>query len=244
MVPLFNISSIFIKGLVVISTVLALWSCELDDPDVEITVADIITLSADKDSLEADGQKTFILTAELQDKTDQNKEVTFHTSYGTFTNGDAPGTSTTKIMSSGRVAIARLKVTTQVEGRIFISAELGGYACDKEIKTTFAYPTSITISIDDPILLKNRGNVVTATAMLERDEGTISDGIPVRFSFVDLEKKGLFLNYSSLGFTSNQIVSTAIQSVNDSIGPFRFIATIPTNNIGDSLRFELNLVVQ
>lgn len=236
----YKLSHLNISGLIFIALVLTVAACELEDPEVEILAEHIISLSSNVDSLEADSENTFILTAELQELTDPNKDVTFRTSYGIFTNGDEPGTQETTVRSSGRIAKAELRVNKDVESRIFVSATIDEYASNKELKTVPAYPTSIRLIPDDLIVNKNRGNIVTVDVELDRDQGEVSNNIPVSFAFDDLYDKDLLLLFNTLEFTNDGRCSITIQSLNDSIGPFLFRALVPSKELGDSLIYELN----
>ena len=230
--------------LILISMAGLLFACELDDPNIEILAQDVIRLKSNVDSLEADGLQTFVLTAELMDKTDPNKDVVFQTSYGTFTNGDAPGTRKTTIKSSGRTALAYLKVTNIVEERIFVSAQLSGYACDKVLKATPAYPTSMILNTNDLFVQKNKGNIVTVSVDLRRNQGSVSNELPVNFSYVDTEGRNLLLLFRPIVFSSNGRVSIELQSLNNSVGPFILRATAPMNSLSDTIVKELQMWVE
>jgi hypothetical protein len=182
-------------------------------------------------------------------KTDPNKEVTFRTNYGTFVNGK---TSTdgkeTKITSSGRTATTKLQVTQEVKNKIFINAFVGtplvNYASEIELKTIPSYPTTFDINPDNLRINKNGGNIVTMNIKTQSSKGKVSENIPVHFSYSDVDKKGLVLNFVKTASIKDENASVQLKSLNDSIGKFAFRIAIPKNSRGDSLVQFITMDIQ
>ena len=221
-------------------------ACQLDDPKIEILASDVLKLTVDKESVPADGESIILLSANLLEKTDPNKEVVFTTSYGSFINANNTNYNIEQITikSSGRTAKAKLKVTTETEDRIFLSAELGGYKVNKEISTTLSYPEMINAFPDDLVLAKNGGSTITVEVETTRFNGNVSENIPISFSYKDTDSSGLSLNFRGSNTLVNQNTSVQIKSVNNAVGPFDFLIVVPKNDEGETIEFRLNLIVQ
>lgn len=199
-------------------------ACELEDPREGISSDQIISLKSSGAEAPANGIATIELTAELLDKADPNKEITFRTAYGSFSNADPETPKLISITASGRKAVALLQMENKPSKDFLVSAEVEGFKDEIKLTAVPALPESMLFSTGRQVIQPNAGNEAELTVKLFRNEGVVSDGTKVEFSQAPLDNSLAELTLPDFDFTTDNELATSVRSNNLEEGPVLVIA--------------------
>lgn len=135
-------------------------------------------------SLESNGIASLVVTVELPPSVPRDVSVEFATTLGRWTiPGGTPDRKVT-VPARGGVAEARLFAAGDV-GTAYITVSGGGMRAQTTVALTPALPDFADLFLNRTAAPADGATAVTATAILRREAGTVSRGIPVRFEVRD-----------------------------------------------------------
>ena len=223
-------------------------SCDLDDPDLGVAAADVITLSATDTDLVANGETSVVLTAELGRASEPNLAITFTTTSGTFLEADDSDTYT--VAASGRTATATLVSATEVNENVVVTATVdapnGGnslpFKATRNLKFTRAFPENMIFSSDKLFVTNNGFDGANLCVQLFRNIGMVSANMQVNFEAIMLDSA--MVSLVPFSFTDDNAKATNIvRSANLKKGQVAIVAEVLQEN-GMFLRdtLEINIV--
>lgn len=136
-----------------------------------------ITLTVESNELTADGSETALVEAELPPSAPRNAPIRFTTSRGRFV---APGSDTPQVVVRAEAGRATVRLTSAGEiGTAFIAATSGGATDMAQVELVAALPDTVILSGDRSVAPADGNTAVTITALLRREEGTVSGNLEV-----------------------------------------------------------------
>lgn len=161
-----------------LTLLLVLISCIYNEPDSfnDTTFIDVV---ASVGSVAADGSTTTNLSIQLDENLEIiNKEVTFETNLGTFSNGEK---SISTSLDAFNKADAYLKSSTT--GTASVMARIGAVVSEsEEISFTEALADDLILNLNTLTHSNGINNKLTITATLLRSSGIPTSGLEVAFS--------------------------------------------------------------
>lgn len=178
-------SSFSIATLLIIS-IFCFSNCELEDPELGITTAEIISLSASQPTLLANGESRITLRATLEEKADPNLDITFTTEAGSF---PLAGENTQEITltASGRTAEVILQSDNTNTGFVIVSAALGNYKAPLLVDFQEALADAILLSADRQTVTADRVDFAQITSSLFKENGMPTIGTRVNYEIIELD---------------------------------------------------------
>jgi hypothetical protein len=143
-----------------------------------------ISVRSSADSLLSDGLGDVVLSAELPAALPQDALVEFSTSLGRFIN--PAGGPERKVAVRARDGVAEVRLISAGEvGTAQITATGAGSRAQTTVELAPSRPEIIDLFLDRTAAPADGAVPVTVTAVLRRQTGTVSRGIPVRFEARD-----------------------------------------------------------
>lgn len=223
---------IFIAGML-------LAGCALEDPLAGIRTDEVITLSADDQTLLADGRSVLVLTARLGDEASPNLPIRFRTEQGRFAGAASPRDLT--LTASGREAIVTLVSGQTASERVTVTAETGGFSAPLVLSFGRAYPDALQLTLEDPVLQAVPGASTELNTRLLRSLGQVSEGTRVFFSTQALAGSPE-LAIVPFADAAGQELQTALTCRSSEAGTVRITAAVALAP-GDTLRQSIALVL-
>ncbi|MGK0366000.1 MAG: hypothetical protein ACI85O_003070 [Saprospiraceae bacterium] len=172
--------------ILLIVSVLTFSNCELEDPVIGVTTDEIISIKSSEPEILANGEARIILTAELLDKSDPNRSITFQTEAGSFPlSGE--GAQIATLTASGRIAEITLQSDYENTGSVIISATVGNYSKPLVLDFKPAFPNDIVSAADRQTITADRVEFAQITTKLYSDVGFPTIGTRVNYEIIELD---------------------------------------------------------
>lgn len=231
---------------------LFLSSCSLfilDDPTQELPLDEVLKISVDKDSIEADGQSSLMITAELGELADASQSIKFKTSGGKLSDlasTVSPESETIiEIEPGSKTALARLTSDLMPDKNISLVVSVGEIERFRNISFIRSYPETATFSADSYILEVSSNSKADLRLETYKDLGTTSDRTMVRLMAMPVDSNSsVRVDLPQIVITENGVASAEIRPIGQGTGDVIVRAAIPLNAIGDSLYKELVITFQ
>jgi hypothetical protein len=176
--------------IMVLPVLLFLTGCELQNPEVGVSVDDIITLNLEDEnttSILADGRARITFVANLGALADANQEIVFNTEAGTFAEAAGSEQNTFTIKASGKEARATLISNTTVAEEVIVTASVGDFITSRVIEFSRALPDDMTLTASSLNFDANGSDLTTLTVELFRNEGSPSDNARIDIETTPLD---------------------------------------------------------
>jgi Bacterial Ig-like domain (group 1) len=165
----------------VVSALLLASACE--DPKV-VMPADQLSLVARDSVVEADGVSASLIQAALPRSLPQDASIEFVTTLGRLIPpSGAPDRKATVRARGGRAEV--LLVSSGETGTAFVSATGVGSAVQTSVRLAPAPAHFIELIVDRMAAPADGKTAITATALLKRNSGAVTAGLPVQFIATD-----------------------------------------------------------
>lgn len=172
--------------ILLIISILTFTNCELEDPNIGILTEEIIAIRSSQPEVLADGISRVTITAELLEKSDPDREITFTTEAGSFPlEGENIQIST--IRASGRTAEVVLQSDNENVGLVTVSAAVETYKVTDNIDFVPALPDDIVTEISKNIITANQVDFAQLTTKLFRDTGNPTVGTRINYEVIPLD---------------------------------------------------------
>jgi hypothetical protein len=155
------------------------------NPASSVKLDDIIQVTAENDSLLADGFSFTGILAKLPEEA-SGKTVTFSTDFGTFCRSDSSRNSASKVLTvKATNGTARVFLRSDLDViNAIVSAQVDSFTNFTVVRFIRAYPDDILLHADPAILSADSIYTSKIEATLTRSEGSVSKNTLVRFSAV------------------------------------------------------------
>jgi hypothetical protein len=213
-----------------------------NNPDTTVALEEIITVTADQDSLLADGFSYTAIRATLP-KEAQGKTVTFTTDSGTLRRTGAMGDSTSKtftVKAAAGSAHVFLRSGTDVRDTI-VSAHVDSFTNFTVVRCIRAYPNNIVLSADPAILVVDSISSSEISVTLLRDKGLVSKKTLIQFTVVKKGSLQPFGNIPASALSDAEGKARVLLANSDSIGTA--VVTAFVENTNEDKRIERSVEV-
>jgi hypothetical protein len=158
--------------------------CALEDSTTGVETREVITLQLEDAEISADGLDLVRITADLGEKSDVNKEITFKTDWG-FLAG-VPRTSGTesktfKVVASGRTATVYLRADSTFAERAGVTATVGGFVTDTMIVVRHSVPVKVQAYVNKGSIKADLIESAEVKVYLTAARGWVTDRTRVDF---------------------------------------------------------------
>jgi hypothetical protein len=170
----------------VLSLFLIFASCNLDDP-TQVKIDQIITLTAEKSSLAANGVDRCLIRADLKGDTPDGQSVIFRTDAGTFSGAPAGvqagqnGSEMTVKANAMTASVYLISSTQETQATVFVS--VGAYSEKAAISFVRVAPERIVLTSNRTRIAADGNQTATLTASLVpvNNIGTVTERTRILF---------------------------------------------------------------
>lgn len=206
---------------------------------------DLLVLTVNPPTIPADGVSVAMLKARVPAGTrEENRQVTFTTSAGTFVDGAIVSSDPIIIEADvNGIAVVQLRSTVQV-GFAIVRAKAGSLVDQDTVSFGLALPEQIVVSADRFVLQVSTADSTTVTATLLRAGGVATEGTVVQFTAED-DQGGALGGFSSVTPSDATGHATAVYSpgVTAYRGDVTIRATVPDPGAGSSVEGETTVQI-
>jgi len=204
-------------------------ACQLENPDLGVSVEDVIQLQAEGDAqtLPADGFSRLQLTATLGPQADANRTITFFTEFGGF--AEAGGENTYEVVASAKSATATLIAGTRVVEGALLTASVDGFTAEYPMDFLRALPQDAVFTADKLLLAADGLDFTKLYLNLYRDQGQASEGAKVTFS-VELLEGDTQVALVPFVYSVGSVATAELRSANTEPGLVRITASVEGEN--------------
>ncbi|MDN5202519.1 hypothetical protein QQ008_14120 [Fulvivirgaceae bacterium BMA10] len=214
-------------------------ACDLEDPDVGVSLRNVVTLTLADTQIIADGNDRTSITATLGIESAAGEMITFKTDQGTFA-----GTSDEQevgITAAGRTVEVFLISDLIVNQNVTVTAEVGDFKTSETIEFTRSIPTDILLEADKLIFKADQSDQVTLTTKIFKD-GVGDPSEETRVDFTSMVVEGNpDVEFPPFGFSENGKIQINVKSRNTETGKIMFSATLKDDpRVAESITIELS----